>query len=70
MELQRVTSSNITAVGYDPQTETLEVEFLSGFRYQYYGVTQGLFDEMMRAPSKGRFLNQYIKDQYPYSRVS
>ena len=70
MDLQRVESSNIAAVGYDARTETLEVEFHNGFRYQYYGVGQGLFDQMMQAPSKGRFLNQYIKNQYPYSRVA
>lgn len=70
MNLQRVNSSNIAAVGYDAGTETLEVEFVNGFRYQYYGVAQGLFDEMMQAASKGRFLNQYIRNQYPYSRVA
>ena len=62
-------SSTVRAIGYDPQTQTLEVEFLSGLVYQYYGVPDHIHDQMMEAPSKGRFLNTYIRDCYPYSRV-
>ena len=69
MEKRRVVSSNVHSVGYDPNTHTLEVEFLSGGVYQYYGVSQNLYDQMMRASSKGQFLHAYIKNQYPYSRV-
>ena len=49
--------------------DALEVEFLSGWVYQYYGVPGHLHEQMMEAPSKGRFLNMYIRDNYPYSRV-
>lgn len=70
MEKYNVASSNVHSVGYDSQTETLEVEFLSGSRYQYYGVPQQIHDQFMQAHSKGRFLHTYIKNQYPYSRVA
>ncbi|WP_420618849.1 KTSC domain-containing protein [Candidatus Poriferisocius sp.] len=69
MNRQQVSSSNIKAIGYDVPTETLEVEFLSGWVYQYYGVSQSVHGEFMKSQSKGRFLNQYIKNAYPYSRV-
>ena len=70
MDKQLVASSStVRAVGYDPQSQTLEVEFLSGAVYQYYGVPDPVHDQMMEAPSKGRFLNMYIRDNYPYSRV-
>ena len=59
----------VRSVGYDSQTQTLEVEFLSGWVYQYYGVPAHVRDRMMEAPSKGRFLNMHIRDSYPYSRV-
>ena len=62
-------SSTVRAIGYDPQTQTLEVEFLSGWVYQYYGVPDHMHNQMMEAPSKGRFLNMYIRDHYPFSRV-
>ena len=69
MGRETVASSNIESVGYDPRTQTLEVAFLSGAVYQYYGIPAGLHEELMRAGSKGRFLHLYIKDRYPYSRV-
>ena len=69
MERYSVASSNIASIGYDAGTETLEVEFLSGAIYQYYNVPQNMYDQLMRAGSKGRFLNTYIKNAYPYSRV-
>ncbi len=69
MERYSVASSNISSVGYDPATETLEIEFLSGAIYQYYNVPQNIYDQLMQAGSKGRFLNTYIKNAYAYSRV-
>lgn len=69
MQKNPVSSSNLAAVGYDSDSETLEVEFLSGSIYQYYNVPQNMYDQLMQEGSKGRFLNAYIKNAYPYSRV-
>ncbi len=69
MERYSVASSNIASIGYDADTNTLEVEFLSGAIYQYYNVPQNMYDQLGQAGSKGRFLNTYIKNAYPYSRV-
>jgi len=69
MERNYVASSNIASIGYDEPSQTLEVEFLNGSVYQYYNVPQGLYEQLMQEGSKGRFLNTYIKNAYPYSRV-
>lgn len=69
MDRTAVGSSNISEIGYDPSSETMEVMFSNGSVYQYYNVGQALFDQMMQAPSKGQFLNVYIRNAYPYSRV-
>lgn len=69
MNKDTVQSSNVVAIGYDRPTETLEVEFLKGAVYQYYGVPEHLYNDIMNAPSKGRFLNTCIRDSYPFSRV-
>lgn len=69
MERYSVASSNIASIGYDAPSQTLEVEFLSGTIYQYFGVPENMYDELMQAGSKGRFLNTYIKNAYGYSRV-
>jgi hypothetical protein len=41
----------------------------SGSVYQYYNVPPSIWTELFAAPSKGRFLNAYIKNAYPFSRV-
>lgn len=64
-----VASSNIASIGYDTGTETLEIEFLNGTVYQYFGVPENMHIQLMQESSKGRFLNTYIKNSYAYSRV-
>ena len=48
-----VSSSNIASIGYDPGSETLEIEFTNGSIYQYFNVPAGLHEQLMAAPSKG-----------------
>ena len=69
MQRSNVPSTNIASVGYDDKTETLEVEFLNGTIYQYYGVPKNLYEQLMKESSKGRFLNTYVKNAFAYSRV-
>jgi hypothetical protein len=64
-----VASTNVASIGYDADTETLEVEFTIGSVYQYYNVPADLHAQLMMAGSKGQFLNAYIRNGYPYSRV-
>lgn len=56
MERQYVSSSNIASIGYDPDNQVLEIEFLSGAVYQYYDVPQSVYDGLMAADSHGKFL--------------
>lgn len=69
MNREMVGSSNITSIGYDEPSQTLEVEFTNGAVYQYYNVSQEIFERMMTAPSKGQFLAYEIKNAYPFARV-
>jgi hypothetical protein len=64
-----VASSNVSSAGYDEPTETLEIEFMNGNIYQYYNVGPALFEQFQAASSKGQFLNAYIRNAYPFSRV-
>ena len=69
MEKEKVESSNIESIGYDSDTETLEVEFIKGGVYQYYGVPEYVYDELMAASSHGSYLASNIKGIYNYSKV-
>jgi hypothetical protein len=69
MRRDPVVSSNIVSAGYEPSSETLEIEFASGGVYQYYNVSPSIYEAFLAAPSKGRFLISQIKDRFPYARV-
>lgn len=85
-----INSSAIKNVAYNPETETLKVEFCSGSQYEYSGVTKFAADAVIHGdatctttgssacgfwyegknPSAGAAFNDYIKDQYPYQRLT
>lgn len=69
MQRQSVSSSNIRSIGYDAGTGTLEVEFNSGGVYQYFNVPEATYSALMRASSKGAFVNACIKDRYGCRKV-
>lgn len=70
MHRTQVTSSNIRSIGYDPQSDILEVEFTSGDVYQYFNVPEHLYRGLMNASSHGQFLNDYIRNSYRYQKIS
>lgn len=67
MEMKAVSSSNIAAVGFDGGT--LRVQFTNGAQYDYSGVSEELYNQLMAAESIGRFFNQNIKGSYPFQKV-
>jgi hypothetical protein len=66
---EAVSSSNLASVGYDAESETLEVEFKNGLVYEYYNVPQFLHERMMQAGSIGSFFNIEIKNNYAGSKA-
>ncbi|MBL4918659.1 KTSC domain-containing protein [Tabrizicola sp. DMG-N-6] len=69
MDRYPVTSSNLAEVGYDPELETLEVQFKSGGVYQYFNVTAVMYERLMSADSLGRYFNKEIKGHYPEAKL-
>jgi hypothetical protein len=69
MDRVPVSSSNIASVGYDADSQTLEVEFLKGGIYQYFQVPQNVHEDFMASSSKGQYHHQNIKNRYPTTRV-
>jgi hypothetical protein len=49
-----VTSSRLSAVGFDAESGTCRVEFKSGGTYEYMGVTESDAQELINSPSPGR----------------
>lgn len=69
MNRQHVTSSNISAVGYDASDGTLEVEFHDGSIYQYSAVPASVYRSLLDAPSMGSYFHAHIRTTYPYRRL-
>ncbi len=64
-----VSSSTISAIGYEAESCTLEVEFNTGAVYQYSGVPQEIYDALMQSDSKGRYLKANIKGRYGHTKL-
>lgn len=64
-----VESSNVKSIGYDPESQTLEVAFASGGIYRYANVPAVEHHNLMAASSKGGFLAARIKPFYAASTV-
>ena len=70
MERQHVSSSNLKSVGYDPETQTLEIEFLNGGLYKYFNVPESIYNGLMSASSHGSYFDQYVKKGgYTYKKL-
>ena len=62
-------SKNISAIGYDENSNTLEIEFHSGAVYQYFDVPPQVYQAIMQADSKGRYFAQHLKGYYRFVKV-
>jgi hypothetical protein len=63
-------SSVIHRLRYDSTSQTLRVWFVSGFAYDYKNIPEALFNKLITASSKGKFLNEEIKGKFPYEKVN
>jgi len=68
-EMHAVSSSNVAAVGYDAENQTVYVQFLDGSTYAYKGVTEQEYENLRTASSVGSYLNRNYKNVYPYERL-
>jgi hypothetical protein len=73
IERVHVESSQIASIGYDPKTQTLEVEFNhEGAVYRYVNVPADVYQEIMSADSVGSAFGKLIKKnaaKYPFTCV-
>lgn len=65
-----IESSVIASVEYFADDQVLEITFLSGNKYAYYGISKGMFENFLAAESKGTFYNVKIKGLIASSKMS
>lgn len=69
MERQSVVSSNLASIGYDAENEILEIEFNHGGVYQYFGVPENIYGELMNADSHGVYFSANVRNDYKYKKL-
>ena len=62
----KVESSNVVAIGY--KDNKLYVDFKTG-SYVYYDVPQPVYDEFVKAESKGKYVWSHLRGNYAYERL-
>jgi hypothetical protein len=69
MNRKSVSSSNIRSIGYNPNSQTLEIEFHNSGVYQYFNVPESVYKALMSVSSHGSFFHQHIKNQYQWTKM-
>ncbi|MBX9445113.1 KTSC domain-containing protein [Dickeya chrysanthemi] len=69
MQRKRVSSTELFAVGYDPDNSILEIELLNGSLYQYKNVARMIYEELMESNAKARYYARYIRNSFPYNKL-
>lgn len=70
IDMKPVTSSNIAALGYDSESKTLAVQFITGSEYRYHNVSQETYDALLGAQSIGKHFVGNIVGKFRHTKVS
>jgi hypothetical protein len=68
MERHPVISSDLASVGYDPATQTLEIEFKATGVYRYFSVPPEVYETLRSTPSPGKYFLQNIKGKFAWEK--
>lgn len=69
MKRRPVFSTRIKSVGYDPDSQVLEIEFTDNSVYEYDGVPKSKFDGLVGSYSIGKYFEENIKNSYAGNRL-
>ena len=64
-----VNSKGIRWIRYDERTRTLDVTYTNSGEYRYFDVGPEVYAWLVRAESKGKFVNRLVKERYRYERL-
>ena len=67
--MEAVNSKGIRWIRYDEHTRTLDVAYTSSGEYRYFDVGPEVYAWLMKAESKGKFVNRLIKEKYRHERL-
>jgi hypothetical protein len=65
-----VESSHLRAVGYDPGSRKMHIEFHNGAVYEYKGVPEQFHKTLTEADSTGTFFHKNVKPHFDARRIN
>lgn len=69
-EWEKVQSSNLDSISYDPIEFMLRIKFKSGAVYEYWDVPEAVWEGLKNAESKGKYFYSAIRNgPYGYKKV-
>jgi len=63
-----ITSSGI--IDFEYKAEVLQINFLNGNSYEYFGVPKAIYVKFVNAPAPGRFARRHIYNSFTYRSTS
>lgn len=69
MQTTPVDSSHLKSIGYEPESQTLTVEFHKGGIYHYHNVPPQKYEQLMNADSHGKYFLNNIKNSHPVKKA-
>lgn len=69
VDMKPVDSSNVAAVGYEPDSNVLHVQFKNGGRYSYEGVSPAHHEDLIGAKSVGSHFYNHIQGKFPHAKA-
>ena len=71
LPLSPIKSSYLSAVGYDPATQTLDVKFAASSKvYRYTGVPPSVHSSLLAAKSHGKFFSSSIRGRFRHTELT
>jgi hypothetical protein len=68
MVVTAVQSTTLSSTVYDASRQLLWLEFQSGAVYGYFGVPPQVHQDLISAPSKGKYFNRSIRGRFAYRK--
>lgn len=67
--MHKVNSTSLLEVGYDKKLKVLKIKFRDGSIYDYFGIPEKLYLDLMNASSKSQFVQEFIYEKFRSKEV-
>lgn len=64
MDMIRVSSRAIASIGYELNSQRMQIKFSQGQTYSFCRVPQHVFDGLLASGSKGSYYDSHIRGKY------